>query len=35
MLSYDNDGKGGDAAQAISFVGKQLTHFDFNDILLV
>jgi Ca2+-binding RTX toxin-like protein len=34
-LSYDSDGKGGDAAEAIAFIGKKLTDFDFNDILMV
>ncbi|MDO6963326.1 beta strand repeat-containing protein [Rhizobium alvei] len=34
-LSYDDDGKGGDAAEVIAFIGKKLTDFDFNDILLV
>jgi alpha-tubulin suppressor-like RCC1 family protein len=35
ILSYDADGKGGDAAQDIAFIGKKLDHFDFNDILIV
>lgn len=35
ILSYDADGKGGDAAEAIAFIGKKLENFDFNDILLL
>jgi RTX calcium-binding nonapeptide repeat (4 copies) len=35
ILSYDDDGKGGDAADAIAFIGKKLQGFDFNDILLL
>ncbi|MCV3764443.1 calcium-binding protein [Rhizobium sp. TRM95796] len=35
ILSYDADGKGGDAAEAIAFIGRKLENFDFNDILLL
>jgi hypothetical protein len=35
MLSYDHDGKGGDAAQDIAFIGKKLDYFDQSDILVL
>jgi len=35
MLSYDHDGKGGDAADAIAFIGKNLKGFDASDILVL
>jgi hypothetical protein len=33
-LSYDSDGKGGAAADVIAIMGKSITGFNFNDILL-
>jgi Ca2+-binding RTX toxin-like protein len=35
MLAYDADGKGGDAAEAIAFIGKRLEDFDASDILML